>query len=249
MSCNQLLSGSADEIVNTPTSQDPSWMKLKFVNLKNMRSLKDLSRYYNKQSGISHRSWSVWGITRNYWLGSRHLIGMLIWYWRMWRRYVWSMIDWGECWSVSFLVYLDTCTRNLSCSTIALNTVSPLIHIDHPNRVSRSEWSPSVCMILLNDPQFDPCPNYHAARDPTTRHCPIIYLAPSSLNRHASLSNLVLKTDVGRNTKRKRKETSQQRSIYLVCLFLSSFLFVPSPRSDSILLRDNSWDPIINVEI
>jgi hypothetical protein len=60
------------------------------------------------------------------------------------------------------------------------------------------------------------------------RSTALAHLAQSGFARYDTLVNTLTRTDVGRNTKRKRKETSKQRSIYLVCPFLLFFYLLNS---------------------
>ena len=230
----------ANKIVNTPTSQDPNWTKLKFVNLKNMKSHKVPFRSYNKPSEISPRSWLVWGIIRNYWLGSKHLIGMLIWYLRMLRRYVFVVERGNDAdLFLFFISTLDIYAYLLHCSAFALFHIGITSYTYWLESVSRPEWSPSTLIESMNDPKHESI--ISVSTHHPTRHTTDVAFTARTLRSIARFAHdFVRMTDVGRNTKRKRKETSQQRSIYLVCL--------PTPFALSSFHLGITWNMNMDVE-
>jgi hypothetical protein len=139
-------------------------------------------------------------------------------------------MDEGRRWSVSFIyLHLDIYAYIIHCSAFDLLHLGITSYILRLKCVSRPEWSHSTwIMISLNDFVYISIPSVFNSANPLAilYHKPFRsfnWRYPHSIARFAR--NFVRTTDVGRNTKRKRKETSQQRSIYLVC---HSILFYPS---------------------
>ena len=139
-----------------------------------------------------------------------------------------------------FLLYLESRKRTLF---VRLSLSTPY-HVQL-YRPPESRVPFRMIALDLHDtigrPSIRSISNYHYARSRITGLFPFINSALHSLQMSHFARDCVRKTDVGRNTKRKRKETSQQRSIYLVCLFLSSSL--PSLsllENESILLPNSS---------
>jgi len=188
-----------------------------------MKSHKVPFRSYNKPSGISRRSWLVWGIIRNYWLGLKHLIGTLIWYLRMLRRYVFIVERGNDAdLFLFFISTLDIYASILYCSAFALFHVGITSYAWRLKCVSRPEWSPSTLIESMNDSKHESIMSLSTWHP--TRISIIVAFTARVIHSIARFAHdHVRMTDVGRNTKRERKETSQQRSIYLVCLSIPSF--------------------------
>jgi hypothetical protein len=155
---------------------------------------------------------------------------MLIWCLRMLKRYVCFLDDGGKGADLFLYLHLDVYAYTVLGSTLILfydgiTSYAKRLNCFPRYLRSRSNWM----MESINDPKYISNPSITNSITLPAIHT--TYLSARVITSIARVSHsiarfahdLVRMTDVGRNTKRKRKETSQQRSIYLVCYFLLIF--------------------------